>query len=111
MEEREDLNSILPYLPLVVRSSSLFWPSQAVEILKALASGPDQSHVRSGELLFLAISDLRHSLSLSADPLATSAPQGYALFFDQVIKSTTTLCFSSRRKYIIYNETVFFWCS
>ncbi|PON59176.1 Poly(ADP-ribose) glycohydrolase [Parasponia andersonii] len=85
MEDREDLNSILPYLPLVLRSSSLFWPSQALEVLKALAAGPDQSRVLSGELLFLAISDLRHSLSLSAEPLAHSAPQGYALFFDELI--------------------------
>ncbi|KAL6971831.1 poly(ADP-ribose) glycohydrolase, partial [Sarracenia purpurea var. burkii] len=35
MEDREDLKSILPYLPVVIRSSKLFWPSQVVEALKA----------------------------------------------------------------------------
>ncbi|XP_062082467.1 poly(ADP-ribose) glycohydrolase 1-like [Humulus lupulus] len=85
MEDREDLNSILPYLPLLLRSSTLFWPSQAVEILKLLAAGPHHSHLHSGDLLFRSITDLRRSLSLSADPLAFSAHQGYALFFDQLI--------------------------
>uniref|UniRef100_A0A5B6ZCL6 poly(ADP-ribose) glycohydrolase n=1 Tax=Davidia involucrata TaxID=16924 RepID=A0A5B6ZCL6_DAVIN len=87
MEEREDLRSILPYLPLVLRSSSLFWPSQVVEALKALSRGPDHSKVDSGELLFLAISDIRHSLTLtlSAESLASSAADGYALFFDDLM--------------------------
>ena len=84
MESREDLNSILPYLPLVMRSSTLFWPSQVVEALKAMARGPLHSRVDSGELLFLAISDLRDSLSLSNHHFAPSFPQGYALFFDEV---------------------------
>ncbi|KAK9947260.1 hypothetical protein M0R45_002894 [Rubus argutus] len=43
MEEREELKSILAYLPVVVRSWSLFWPSQAVEALKELARGPEHS--------------------------------------------------------------------
>ncbi|XP_030941058.1 poly(ADP-ribose) glycohydrolase 1-like isoform X1 [Quercus lobata] len=85
MESREDLNSILPYLPLVMRSSTMFWPSQVVEALKAMARGPLHSHVDSGELLFLAISDLRHSLSLSNHHFAPSFPQGYALFFDELM--------------------------
>ncbi|KAM4113533.1 hypothetical protein ACJW30_04G002500 [Castanea mollissima] len=85
MESREDLNSILPYLPLVMRSSTLFWPSQVVEALKAMARGPLHSRVDSGELLFLAISDLRHSLSLSNHHFAPSFPQGYALFFDELM--------------------------
>ncbi|XP_015879507.3 poly(ADP-ribose) glycohydrolase 1 isoform X1 [Ziziphus jujuba] len=88
MEEgREDLKSIMGYLPLVWRSSCIFWPSQTVEALKVIAGGPEQSHIDSGELLFVAISDLRHSLSLSAEPLAPSAPDGYGLFFNQLISS------------------------
>ncbi|KAK4256152.1 hypothetical protein QN277_009057 [Acacia crassicarpa] len=85
MENREDLTSILPFLPLLLRSSSLFWPSQVVEALKVLARGPLHSQVDSGELLFLAISDLRKSLCLSAQPLAPSASQGYAFFFDELL--------------------------
>jgi poly(ADP-ribose) glycohydrolase len=85
MESREDLKSILPYLPLVVRSSTLFWPSHVVEALKAMATGPHHSQVDSGELLFIAISDIRHSLSLSNHLFAPSSPQGYSLFFDQLM--------------------------
>ncbi|KAJ7949870.1 Poly(ADP-ribose) glycohydrolase 1 [Quillaja saponaria] len=85
MENREDLKSILPYLPLLLRSSTLFWPPQVVEALKAMARGPDHSRVDSGELLFLAISDLRNCLCLSSEPLAPSTPQGYALFFDELM--------------------------
>lgn len=86
MEDREDLRSILPYLPVVSRSSSLFWPSQVVEALKALSSGPHHSRVDSGEVLFLAIADLRQSLSLThfSDSLAFAAADGYSLFFDDV---------------------------
>ncbi|CAB4319302.1 unnamed protein product [Prunus armeniaca] len=85
MEGREDLKSILEYLPVVVRTWNLFWPSQVVEALKALARGPEHSGVHSGELLFSAISDLRCSLSLSSHPLPPSAPHGYALFFDELM--------------------------
>lgn len=86
MEDREDLRSILPYLPVVSRSSSLFWPSQVVEALKALSSGPHHSRVDTGEVLFLAIADLRQSLSLAhfSDSLAFAAADGYSLFFDDV---------------------------
>ncbi|EEF29034.1 poly(ADP-ribose) glycohydrolase 1 [Ricinus communis] len=85
MESREDLKSVIPFLPLVIRSSALSWPSQVVETLKELSRGPDFSNVNSGELLFYAISDLRNSLSLSTHSLAPSAQQGYALFFDELI--------------------------
>lgn len=65
-----------------MRSSSLFWPSQVVESLRELGLG----RVDSGRLLFLAISDLRDSLSLSSEPLAPSAAHGYSLFFDEVMQ-------------------------
>ncbi|KAL2349430.1 hypothetical protein Fmac_003430 [Flemingia macrophylla] len=81
MERREELSSILPYLPLVMRSSSPFWPSQAVETLRELGTG----RVNSAHHFFVAISDLRNSLSLSSEPLAPSASHGYALFFDEVM--------------------------
>lgn len=84
MENREDLNSILPCLPLLIRSSSLYWPPRVVEALKAMSEGPSHSRVDSGEVLWQAISDMRRSLSLSARLLSPSAPQGYALLFDEV---------------------------
>ncbi|KAL4561255.1 hypothetical protein LXL04_033419 [Taraxacum kok-saghyz] len=85
MENRDDLNSILEFLPVVLRSSAFFWPSQVVEALKALSKGPDHSNVNSGEVLFLAICDLRNSLNLSADALAYSTADGFSLFFDDLI--------------------------
>ncbi|XAR64530.1 Poly(ADP-ribose) glycohydrolase [Bertholletia excelsa] len=87
MEDREDLRSILEYLPVVLRSSSLFWPSQVVEALTALSRGPEHSRVDSGEVLFVTISDLRRSLFLthSSERLASCAAEGYALFFDDFI--------------------------
>ncbi|KAI3676820.1 hypothetical protein L1987_86433 [Smallanthus sonchifolius] len=85
MENREDLNSILEFLPVVLRSSALFWPSQVVEALKALSKGPEHSKVDSGDVLFLAISDLRQSLSLSADSLAFSTADGFSLYFDDLM--------------------------
>ncbi|KAK7307991.1 hypothetical protein VNO77_41532 [Canavalia gladiata] len=81
MEETEELRSILPYLPVVMRSSSLFWPSQVVETLRELGRG----RVDSVHDLLLAISDLRNSLSLSSEPLAPSTSHGYALFFDEMM--------------------------
>ncbi|KAK4834071.1 hypothetical protein QYF36_016343 [Acer negundo] len=84
MESREDFKSILPYLPLLVRSSTLFWPSRVVEALKALARGPHHSRVDSGEVLSVAISDIRSSLA-QFEPLAPFAPDGYALFFDELM--------------------------
>ncbi|KAH9782504.1 poly(ADP-ribose) glycohydrolase 1 [Citrus sinensis] len=84
MESRDDLKSILAYLPVLVRSTNLFWPSKVVEALKEMAQGPDHSRVNSGEVLFVAIRDMRSSLSL-LQPLAPFASEGYALFFDELI--------------------------
>ncbi|AEC08598.1 Poly(ADP-ribose) glycohydrolase 1 [Arabidopsis thaliana] len=83
MENREDLNSILPYLPLVIRSSSLYWPPRVVEALKAMSEGPSHSQVDSGEVLRQAIFDMRRSLSFST--LEPSASNGYAFLFDELI--------------------------
>lgn len=80
MENREDLKSILPFLPIILRSSSLFWPTPILEALKDLSKGPDHSNVDSGRLLGLAISDLTNSLAFSDDAL-----QGYSLFFDDLM--------------------------
>ncbi|KAK7354905.1 hypothetical protein VNO80_14147 [Phaseolus coccineus] len=81
MEESEELRSILPYLPLQMRSSSLFWPSQAAETLRKLGGG----RVHSGHLLFQEIAHLRNALSLSSKPLSPSTSLGYAHFFDEVM--------------------------
>ncbi|XP_052208224.1 poly(ADP-ribose) glycohydrolase 1-like isoform X2 [Diospyros lotus] len=88
MENGEVMNFVQGYLPVVVRSSSssmLLWPSRVVETLEKLSGGPQNSKVDSGESLFLAISDLRHNLSLRQG-LASSAGHGYTLFFDQAEK-------------------------
>ncbi|XVE76664.1 hypothetical protein DITRI_Ditri12bG0192200 [Diplodiscus trichospermus] len=85
MEKTAELDSILPYLPLVIGSSRrLLWPFKLVEALEAMSRGPDHSRVNSGEVLGIAISDMRASLSLP-EPLASFAPQGYALFFDELM--------------------------
>ena len=85
MERREDLETILAYLPLVIQDSSLSWPSShLVEVLEALTKGPSHSRVDSGQTLSDSISDMRQSLSLTPH-LSYSALQGYALFFDEVI--------------------------
>ncbi|KAA0032392.1 poly(ADP-ribose) glycohydrolase 1-like isoform X4 [Cucumis melo var. makuwa] len=86
IESREDLKSILPFLPLLLRSSTLFWPSQVVETLKSMAAGPDHSGVNSGEVLFHSISNIRNSLSLPNQRLASSSQHGYVLFFDKVLR-------------------------
>ncbi|KAG6528740.1 hypothetical protein ZIOFF_010925 [Zingiber officinale] len=85
METRGDLASILPFLPLVLRSSSLCWPSGALGSLKALALGSDVSRIRSGEVLFDAILDLRESLGLSSQPLAYGSASGFSSFFDELM--------------------------
>ncbi|RZC47964.1 hypothetical protein C5167_040917 [Papaver somniferum] len=89
MENLENLNSILPFLPLVLQSSSpspsLSWPIQIIEALKSLSKGPDHSRVESGEVLFLAISDLRNSLGLSSYEINSHAEQGYSVFFDELM--------------------------
>lgn len=84
MENREDLRSILPFLPLCLRSSSLFWPPPVVEALKALSQGPNYSNVNSGQVLFLAISDIRNSLSFPDSSISSSASDGFSLLFDDV---------------------------
>lgn len=81
MENREDLKSIFPFLPLVLRSSSLFWPPAILVPLKALSKGPVFSNVNSGRLLSLTISDLSAHFTL----LSSSALLGYSLFFDDLI--------------------------
>lgn len=86
MENREDLKSIIPFLPLILRSSSLFWQPPILEALKALSKGPEHSNVDSGRLLALAISDLTNSFSFSPYAL-----QGYSLFFDDV-SLTSHIC-------------------
>lgn len=91
MEIREDLKSILPFLPLLLRSSTLFWPSQVVETLKSMAAGPDQSGVNSGEALFNSISNIRQSLSLANQRLAPSTEHGYALYFDKLMPETESM--------------------
>ncbi|CAN4095620.1 unnamed protein product [Withania somnifera] len=86
MEKREDLKSIIPFLPLSLRSSSsYFWPSPVIEALEALSKGPHISKVDSGEVFFIAISDIRNSLSLPNFSIDTSTSHGFALFFDNVL--------------------------
>ncbi|KAL5716102.1 poly(ADP-ribose) glycohydrolase [Ranunculus cassubicifolius] len=86
-ETRSDLKSIHPYLPLLLRSSTLlFWPSKVVQALKILSKGPSESNVDSGEVFFLAITDLRDSLGLSSHHLADLASDGYTLFFDELMR-------------------------
>ncbi|KAI3997539.1 hypothetical protein MKX01_029370 [Papaver californicum] len=96
MENHENLNSILPLLPIILQSSSpspsLSWPNQIIEALKSLSKGPDHSRVESGEVLFLAISDLRNSLGLSSFEINSFAEQGYSLFFDELMS-----CAESRK--------------
>ncbi|WMV59397.1 hypothetical protein MTR67_052782 [Solanum verrucosum] len=85
MENREDVKSILPFLPVCLRSSSLFWPPLVVEALKTLSEGPHYSNVNSGHVLFLAISDIRNSLSLPDSSISSSASDGFSLLFDDLI--------------------------
>ncbi|GAV67165.1 PARG_cat domain-containing protein [Cephalotus follicularis] len=80
LEGREDLGSIREHLPpVVIRSSSLFWPPKVVEALKTMSKGPQHSQLNSGHLLSLAISHI------SAQPLPHSASLGFSLFFDELI--------------------------
>ncbi|XP_022858838.1 poly(ADP-ribose) glycohydrolase 1-like isoform X2 [Olea europaea var. sylvestris] len=92
LETREDLKSILPYLPLILRSSALLWPPAVVEALKSLARGPIHSNVDSGQVLAIAISDLRNSLSLPDSALHPSALNGYALYFDDELIAALLVC-------------------
>ncbi|WZY90150.1 hypothetical protein YC2023_046885 [Brassica napus] len=85
MEKREDLRSMLQYLPLLVQSSSLVWPPSVEQELQTMSTGPSESMVISGEALALRITSMRRSLSLNVSDLAPYALQGYALFFDEKI--------------------------
>ncbi|XP_024004108.1 poly(ADP-ribose) glycohydrolase 1 [Eutrema salsugineum] len=83
MEKREDLETILAYLPVEIQGSSLSWPSShLVEVLEALTEGPSHSRVDSGKTLSDSISDMRQALSLTSH-FSDSALQGYTLFFDE----------------------------
>ncbi|KAK4747559.1 hypothetical protein SAY87_014145 [Trapa incisa] len=85
MDSREDVKSILPFLPLVLRSSSLSWPSAAAtEALEALSKGPKHSYVDSGVVMADALTDIRLSLGFPKS-IAASASKGYALFFDKLL--------------------------
>ncbi|KAK8967324.1 Poly(ADP-ribose) glycohydrolase 1 [Platanthera guangdongensis] len=109
MERREDLKSILPLLPFILRSSSLFWPSKALESLKALALGPDLSRVCSGEILFDAIVDIRDSLGLSHERLASHAGDGYSLFFDEVAPRPVALLIIRISSLKVFFLFIFCW--
>lgn len=97
MERREDLETILAYLPLEIQVSSLSWPSShLVEVLEALTKGPSHSRVVSGQTLSDCISDMRQSLSLISH-LSYPALQGYALFFDEVMAKNSEVFHSFYR--------------
>lgn len=107
MENREDVKSILPFLPVRLRSFSLFWPPAVVEALKALSQGPNYSNVNSGHVLFLAISDIRNSLSLPDSSISSSASDGFSLLFDDVSLSL----FTSDGFVCFWTEYLKCWCS
>lgn len=81
----DDDCSILPFIPLIMRSNSFYWPPRALDAIKALAGGPGSSFVDSGEALFDFIVDIRQELGLQDEPLKQFAGKGYALFFDDLI--------------------------
>ncbi|KAK6138620.1 hypothetical protein DH2020_027645 [Rehmannia glutinosa] len=83
MESRDDFRSILPFLPLILRSSAVSWPPAVVEVLESISKGPSHSNVNSGQLFALAIADLRNSLGLFS--LHSSASLGFSLFFDDLM--------------------------
>lgn len=77
--------SILPFLPLILRGTSFFWPPGAHDALKTLMRGPGTSSVDSGETLFDFIDYIRQTIGLKRDSLCRFADEGYALFFDDLI--------------------------
>ncbi|KAK6161530.1 hypothetical protein DH2020_004911 [Rehmannia glutinosa] len=83
MESRDDFRSILPFLPLILRSSAVSWPPAVVEVLESISKGPSHSNVNSGQLFALAVADLRNSLGLFS--LHSSASLGFSLFFDDLM--------------------------
>lgn len=88
-------SSMLPFLPLILRGGSFFWPPGALKALKALAKGPESSLVDSGEVLYDSIMDLRHEVGLKEERLKKFSQKGYALFFDDVNSqsSSGTCCY------------------
>ncbi|KAJ3700531.1 hypothetical protein LUZ61_004236 [Rhynchospora tenuis] len=87
MEERAHVKSILPFLPLELRGSSLAWPEAAGDSLKSLSLGPTVSGIDCGNQLFGFIVALRDSLGFSSSqpPLSPHASDGFSLFFDQLM--------------------------
>ncbi|KFK31175.1 hypothetical protein AALP_AA6G078700 [Arabis alpina] len=83
MEKREDLRSILQYLPLVAQTSSLVWPPSVEEELQTMSRGPSESMVNSGESLALHMRNMKRSLSLNPSEVGPYEFKGYALFFDK----------------------------
>lgn len=80
-------SSILPFIPLILRGNSFYWPPRAVDALKSLSKGPGSSLVDSGETLFDFIVDIRHELGLQNEVderWQKSVGKGYALFFDDL---------------------------
>ncbi|KAG6415904.1 hypothetical protein SASPL_123323 [Salvia splendens] len=71
------------FLPLILRSSAVFWPPTVVEALKSLSKGPSHSNVNSGHLFSIAVSDLRSSLGEYT--LSPSASLGFSVFFDDLM--------------------------
>lgn len=86
MQNRQDLKSILPFLPpLKLKSSgTLTWlNTQVTDTLQSISHG---CQLDSGKKLFDAISTTRNSLCLpSEDPLAESTGKGFSIFFEELL--------------------------
>ncbi|CAO2835944.1 unnamed protein product [Amaranthus hypochondriacus] len=86
MQNRQDLKSILPFLPpLKLKSSgTLTWlNTQVTDTLQSISHG---CQLDSGKKLFDAISTIRNSLCLpSEDPLAESTGKGFSIFFEELL--------------------------
>ncbi|KAG5568220.1 hypothetical protein H5410_064767 [Solanum commersonii] len=82
-ERRLEVNSSI--FTLFTSDHLHFWPAAVAEALTDLSKGPHHSKIDSGEVLFIAISDIRNSLSLHDFSIDTSASQGFALFFDDLL--------------------------
>ncbi|GAA0164360.1 hypothetical protein LIER_20017 [Lithospermum erythrorhizon] len=93
MENREDLRSILRFLPLVLRSGSLTWHPPVAEKLEALSKGPHHSKINTGEALFSTISSLRDSLEFDySDSHARHVSAGYSLVSSTSFTLLTMFC-------------------
>ncbi|KAG8369345.1 hypothetical protein BUALT_Bualt14G0001700 [Buddleja alternifolia] len=80
---RNDLHSILPFFPLILRSSAVLWLPAAEEALMLLSKGSIHSNINSGKLFAIAIADLRNSLEFPS--LHPSTSLGFASFFDHLM--------------------------